>query len=106
WDRAFACNIERAIKDARASSPSSSPLVVGIIGRGHLEYGHGTPYQLKDLGVGRVGVLLTSDLAEVDFAEIDGIADGIFRIDVPEAPVERRANPVNPANPDPPESGS
>jgi uncharacterized iron-regulated protein len=98
WDRAFACNIEYALREARASS--SSPLIVGIIGRGHLEYGHGTPYQLKDLGVEKVGVLLTSDLAELDFGEIEGIADGIFRIDVPEAPVERRANPVNPANPD------
>jgi hypothetical protein len=32
WDRAFACNIARAI------AQPDPPLVIGIIGRGHLEY--------------------------------------------------------------------
>jgi uncharacterized iron-regulated protein len=91
WDRAFACNIERALREARASA--SSPLIVGIIGRGHLEFGHGTPYQLKDLGVGKVGVLLTSERAEFEFSAMKGMSDAVFRIDVPEAPVERLASP-------------
>jgi uncharacterized iron-regulated protein len=45
WDRAFACRIAD-----RAAQPDS-PLVVGIIGRGHLEFGGGTPFQLDDLGL-------------------------------------------------------
>ena len=45
WDRAFAC----AIADYRKKSPNFS--IVGIIGRGHLEYFGGTPYQLEDLNL-------------------------------------------------------
>ena len=52
WDRAFACNIARALKQP------DPPLVIGIIGQGHLEYGHGTPYQLRDLGIASPAVLL------------------------------------------------
>lgn len=52
WDRAFACNI-RSVLDQ-----TDPPLVIGIIGRGHLEYGHGTPYQLRDLNVDAIKVLL------------------------------------------------
>lgn len=37
------------------------PVVIGIIGCGHLEYGQGTPYQLSDLGISDTAVLLTSD---------------------------------------------
>lgn len=54
WDRAFACNIARAIKEAEGEPP----LVVGIIGRGHLEWGLGTPWQLEDLGFPDAAVLL------------------------------------------------
>lgn len=73
WDRAFACNIVRALE----ADPEA--LVVGIIGRGHLEYGYGTPYQLADLGVSRVSVLLPSD---EDFTPKEiPIADAIFRLD-------------------------
>ncbi len=46
WDRAFACRIAEtldAFPDHR---------VIGIIGRGHLEFGYGTPFQLDDLGIG------------------------------------------------------
>lgn len=52
WDRAFACRIA----DARARDPGA--LVVGIIGRGHLEYRGGTPAQLADLGIPEARVLL------------------------------------------------
>ena len=44
WDRAFACAIAAALADAPGR------LVVGIIGRGHLEHGHGTPAQLPTSG--------------------------------------------------------
>lgn len=53
WDRAMA----QAVAAARARA--GAPLVVGIVGRGHVEYGHGIPWQLGDLGINDVGVLLT-----------------------------------------------
>jgi uncharacterized iron-regulated protein len=52
WDRAMA----EAVAAARARE--ERPLVVGIIGSGHLEYGHGVPHQLADLGIEDARVLL------------------------------------------------
>lgn len=75
WDRAFACGI------ADALSKPNPPLVVGIIGRGHLEYGHGTPYQLADLGILDTAVLLPSDDDTFDGTARCGIADAVFRLD-------------------------
>lgn len=76
WDRAFACNI------ARALTADDPPLVIGIIGRGHLEFGYGTPWQLADLGISDVAVLLPTD-TDFDPASQSGIADALFRM--PEA---------------------
>jgi uncharacterized iron-regulated protein len=78
WDRAFACNIVRAI------AQPDPPLVIGIIGRGHLEYGHGTPFQLRDLGIPTPAVLLPETRLQHDAARIDGIADAIFALAEPE----------------------
>lgn len=75
WDRAFACNI------AEAHRTANMPLVVGIIGRGHLEYGYGTPFQLADLGLEDVAVLLPSDAAFQADPSRGAIADAIFRLD-------------------------
>ena len=81
WDRAFAENIAKAL---RVPDP---PLVIGIIGRGHLEFGHGTPYQLRDLGVNDVAVLLTANTRDASpWALEAGIGDAVFRIDEPEPP--------------------
>ena len=52
WDRAFACAIAAALDECPGA------LVVGIVGRGHLEYGYGTPDQLAHLGIGPVRVAL------------------------------------------------
>ncbi len=52
WDRAFAC----ALAGMLAARPGA--LAVGILGRGHVEYGFGTPDQLDDLGIGPVLVAL------------------------------------------------
>ncbi|MCY1462678.1 hypothetical protein D9M71_804780 [compost metagenome] len=82
WDRAFACNIAEAHGDG-------GPLVVGIIGRGHLEYGHGTPYQLADLGLTEVEVLLPSDTPQVTPAQRD-IAAAIYRLPPVEHAVAKR----------------
>lgn len=71
WDRAFACRIADAVKSV------DEPLVVGIIGRGHLEFRHGTPFQLDDLGIDNVTVLLPSD----DASNLSpDIADAVFEI--------------------------
>lgn len=43
WDRAMADGLAEAGKEA--------DLVVGLIGQGHLQYEHGVPHQLTDLGV-------------------------------------------------------
>jgi uncharacterized iron-regulated protein len=74
WDRAFACNIANALK---AENP---PLVIGIIGRGHLEYGHGTPFQLQDLGIDKLVTLLPGDEPQPISQNIIGIARAIFRL--------------------------
>ncbi|MGR3793016.1 ChaN family lipoprotein [Vannielia sp. SX4] len=50
WDRAFATRIVAAL---RVPEP---PLVVGIIGQGHLLWGGGVPWQMSDLGVDGVAV--------------------------------------------------
>jgi uncharacterized iron-regulated protein len=91
WDRAFACNIASAL--AHAKEQNDQPLVIGIIGRGHLEYGYGTPYQLRDLGIDDVAVLLPTDQAEHKAAKLPGIADAIFRLDIVEPPAQRRSKP-------------
>lgn len=87
WDRAFACNIAAAL----AAAPTSPRLVVGIIGRGHLEYGYGTPHQLGTLGVSRSAVLLPSAEASLEPAAVAGIGAAIFRIDMPDPPTPRTA---------------
>lgn len=82
WDRAFAENIHRAL--------DRHSLVVGIVGRTHLEYGYGTPYQLRDLGVEDIAVLLPTEQPDFDPRREAGIADAVFRIARSEAPVPRR----------------
>lgn len=52
WDRAM------AEKLAQARLSGGRPLVVGIVGRGHLEYGYGITRQLADLGIDDAAVLL------------------------------------------------
>jgi len=75
WDRAFACNIAHALEE------TPDALVVGVIGRGHLEYGHGTPSQLSDLGIEDVAVLLPEEEPSFDFGRRCGVANAVFRLD-------------------------
>lgn len=100
WDRAFACNIASALKEAKPEAGSGRlPLVIGIIGRGHLEYRFGTPYQLADLGIADTAVLLPSqtenwqlrpDMPGENGLPARSYADAVFRLDVPEPVPERR----------------
>ncbi|MGE0153288.1 MAG: ChaN family lipoprotein [Reyranellaceae bacterium] len=84
WDRAFACRIA----DWLQTHPGH--LAVGIIGRGHLDYGGGTPHQLRDLGVADPAVLCPSFEAEIDLDQVAGIGAAIYRLDT----VEERAGRV------------
>lgn len=78
WDRAFACHIAHGLQ-------KTAKLIIGIIGAGHLEYGFGTPYQLKDLGVEKTAVLLTNDKDILNLENGRRRADAIFRIDTPDS---------------------
>lgn len=68
WDRAFACRI------AAARAVQNAPLIIGIIGRGHLDFRGGTPAQLQALGIEDCVVLLPHDKGPV----ASGIGDAVF----------------------------
>lgn len=72
WDRAMAQAL------AEASKRESSPLVVGVLGSGHLERGFGVPYQLQDLGVGDATVFIPVAPAESCDAYKEEVADALF----------------------------
>jgi uncharacterized iron-regulated protein len=79
WDRAMA----QPIADYLKQQPGA--LVVGIMGGGHVRHGHGVAHQLKDLGVGKVGALVTWDQAD-DCAGIKpGLADAVYVVREPAA---------------------
>lgn len=86
WDRAMA----QALAEARRQAPEA--LVVGILGRGHVEQGHGVPHQLADLGEADVAVLLAVE-AGADCDALDpGIADAVFLV-APVVSAEPAAKP-------------
>ena len=76
WDRAMA---ER-LADVRGAG--GRPLVVGIAGRGHMEYGYGIPHQLRDLGIPNPATLLPWDqdrpCEDLKSADNVPVADGVF----------------------------
>lgn len=77
WDRAMAEALARALS---AGPAGAKPLVVGVMGSGHIRYGHGVPHQLRDLGVTRIGTLLP---VPADFSCEDvrtGFADAVFAL--------------------------
>ena len=88
WDRAMAQGI------AEIRTAGGSPLVVAIVGRGHVEYGYGIPHQLADLGIAAAAVLLPWDKAlpceELTTREGTPVADMVFGVD---APGETKAPP-------------
>jgi len=91
WDRAMAEGLARR---ATARPAFDRPLVVGIVGTGHVRYGYGVPHQLAALGVKSVGALLPL-AAATDCKELrPGLADAVFA--VPDAAT---------AAPDPPRLG-
>jgi uncharacterized iron-regulated protein len=74
WDRAMAEAL------AAAAARNREALVVGIVGSGHLEHGHGIPHQLAALGWRDVVVLLPRDVATACADVTPGLADAVFGI--------------------------
>ena len=76
WDRAMAEALASRVKPG-----SGAPLLVGIMGSGHVRHGHGVAHQLRDLGVKNVGLLLpvsgTDDCGEIR----TGLADAVFTVE-------------------------
>ena len=86
WDRAMA----QALAGRARTPGAAAPLVVGIMGAGHVDDGYGVPHQLRDLGVRDVTTLRPVD-AKVDCSALKGrLADAIF------------AAPAAPRDPTPP----
>ena len=58
----------------------NKPLLVGIMGSGHLRYGHGVPHQLRALGFSQIATLLprSEDMACNDLEP--GLADAVFNL--------------------------
>ena len=74
WDRAMAQALFSAL------SRPGRPLVVGIMGTGHIKYGYGVPHQLKDLGIEDVAMLLPWDGSKACEHFVTGIADAVFGV--------------------------
>jgi uncharacterized iron-regulated protein len=75
WDRAMA----EALAAAHRRDPTA--IVVGIVGRGHLEYGYGIPHQLADMGIEGVDVLLPIDSEDNCHPLPADLAQAVFVVD-------------------------
>lgn len=75
WDRAMA---ER-LAVAKDNNPNA--LVVGVMGRGHIENRYGVPHQLADLGIDNVAVLIPVDAGAMCEAASPALADAVFVVD-------------------------
>lgn len=83
WDRAMA---EALARYAKAPEGQAAPLVVGILGSGHIRHGHGVPLQLRDLGVSRIGTLLPMGARANCEGIREGLADAVFALPEQEQP--------------------
>ena len=91
WDRAMAEALAARLAPATGQR---RPLVVGVMGSGHIRFEHGVPHQLRDLGVKRVTSLLPASGREECQTLQPGIAHAVFVL--PDRPA---------ANPEPPRLG-
>ena len=74
WDRAMAQALYSAL------NRQGRPLVVGIMGAGHIRYGYGVPHQLMDLGIEDVAMLLPWESNKACEQLVTGIADAVFGV--------------------------
>ncbi len=79
WDGAMAQVMAQHLE----KSPGT--LVVGIMGAGHVRNGHGVAHQLKQLGVGPAGILLTWDRTEGCADLGKEFADAIYLVEQPKS---------------------
>lgn len=77
WDRAMAEIIHAALK---GYDKSEKPLVVGVMGSGHILHGYGVPHQLRDLGVVAITSLLPWDTSRSCKRFVSGYADAVFGV--------------------------
>lgn len=78
WDRAMAQAIHAALDNGTSDTP---PLVVGIMGSGHILQGFGVPHQLNDLGISRITSLLPWDINKSCEQLVPNYADAVFGLD-------------------------
>jgi len=77
WDRAMA----QILQEALTRSPDKEkPLVVGVMGTGHVLHGFGVTHQLHDLGVKSVAALLPWDSDKSCKNLVAGVADAVFGV--------------------------
>jgi uncharacterized iron-regulated protein len=88
WDRAMAEALARQLANGQAGE---RPLVVGMMGGGHVRNGFGVPHQLRDLGAGNVGALLPVDPRHDCASLRPGLADAVFAI--PAMPLDKPPPP-------------
>jgi len=74
WDRAMAQGIQTAV------NRPDHPLVVGIMGSGHIKHGYGVPHQLKDLRIPDVAALLPWTAGSACAQVVAGLADAVFGV--------------------------
>lgn len=84
WDRAMAQGLKEAV------ARPSGPLVVGVMGGGHVMHGWGVPHQLADLGVSKVMTLLPWNQDRECGKLVAGIADAVFGLEAPAAGAPKR----------------
>lgn len=77
WDRAMAQILQQAVKE---STGAEKPLVVGVMGTGHVLHGFGVTHQLHDLGVRNVAALLPWDSDKSCKNLVTGVADAVFGV--------------------------
>lgn len=77
WDRAMAQILQQALIDVTGTE---KPLVVGIMGTGHVLHGFGVAHQLQDLGIKNVAALLPWDSDKSCGQLQRGIADAVFGV--------------------------
>lgn len=85
WDRAMA----EALRTARTTKPEA--LVIGVMGRGHVEHRWGVPRQLEDLGISDAAVLLPSTREEACKGLAATVADAVFVFEPLQEPAKKRA---------------